>query len=95
MDEAAHSLCTKFQKSLTNGLEKSPEFFAHFARLLERTTSLLVEAAEVALDISNVELEVIPNDVRILPCGLRVARDEGARRCQTGFGHGWSAQSNE
>ena len=78
--------------SLTDGLQETPILFADLPRFLEGTDALFFKATKVALNVTDVELEVFPNDVGVVSHSLRVTRDEWARRGDTGFGGGVPGQ---
>lgn len=66
-------------------LQEPPVFLAHLPRLLKGTGPLVIKATKVTLNVPDVELKVIPDDVTIVPCGLRVGRYKGPRRREAGF----------
>ena len=77
-------------KSLIDGLQQEPVFLAHLARLLQSARAFRLEASEIALDVTEVELEVTTDDVCIVAYGLGIVRQVGANRGKTGFGRGIS-----
>jgi len=56
-----------------------------FAGFLKSTRTLLLEAAEVVLNVRDVDLKVPSDDVGIIPGGLRIAWDKRPDRGETGF----------
>lgn len=64
------------QYSLINLLQETPIFLADLSRLLKRPGTFFLETAKVALNVPDVELEIAPDDVGVVPHGLRIARDE-------------------
>jgi len=65
--------------------QKPSIFLADLARLLKSARTLLVKATKVILDIAYVEFEIVPDDIRVFPCRLRVARNKWSPRCEAGF----------
>ena len=92
------SIATKFTSSagtagrvaaapalLLGQFQEPPVVFANLARLRECACAFRVKAAEVTLDITDVEFEVASDDVGVILRGLRVTRDERPNRGATGF----------
>ena len=71
-------------KSLAERLEESSVVLTDLTRLLKRAATFVVKTPKVALDVPDVELEVLLDDVGEVPSCLRVTRNEGSRWRQTG-----------
>ena len=70
-----------------NQPQEPPIFFADLPRFLKRARPFVVEAAELALDVLNVDLEVVPDEISIFLSSLRVTGNEtmNARMQVAGF----------
>lgn len=70
--------------SLTEALQESTILLTDLSRLLKGAPALAIKATKVALNIPDVELEVMLNDIGEVARGLRVTRNEGSLGSQTG-----------
>jgi len=86
---------TPNRRSFANGLQKTPVFLAHFTRFLKRTSTLLIKAPKVALNVPNVEFKVAPDKFGVVSSRLGVAWNIWPRWGQTGFGGCTSGQNHQ
>ena len=77
--------------SLTNRLKEPPVFLADVPRFLKGPRPLFVEALKVALDVTDVEIEIASDEVRVLSGRLRVIWHKGSLRRITGLRGGGSS----
>ena len=72
-------------QSLANRLKEPAVVLADVPCLFKGASPFLIEAPKVALDVTDVEIEIASDDVRVLLGRLRVIRHEGSWRRITGF----------
>jgi len=81
--------------SLTNRLKEPPVFLADVPRFLKGPRPLFVEALKVALDVTDVEIEIASDEVRVLSGRLRVIWHKGSLRRITGLRGGGSSKASD
>ena len=76
----AYHSAQKCHLSFVNCLQELAIFLAHLTGLFKSPSPLFFQTSEVALNVTDVELEVASDEISILPCGLRITWNEGPGR---------------
>ena len=90
----AYRSAQMYHLSFINCLQKAPVFLAHLARLFKSTRPLFFQTSKVALNVPDVEFEVASDEISVLPCRLRIIRNEGPRRWVAGCRGGNPGQNH-
>lgn len=78
-----------FETSVGCDRQEPSVFLGNFTRFLEGTRALGLQAAEVALDFPDIEIKVLPDEIRIFAGSVRIARNEWPRRREAGLCGSW------